>query len=128
MADKNLIERLKDYGLTLKENVVICDRRAVDEAATALAEKDARYARLAGRMDAMAADNQRLRAECEGLRAAAKSFSIYTIEDDEDSIRLSAGGSQIACWGANSPQGIALLKLDAEFRAALSQKETGHVE
>jgi hypothetical protein len=39
------------------------------EAATALAEKDAQYERLAGRMDAMAADNQRLRAECEGLRA-----------------------------------------------------------
>lgn len=31
-----LAARLEDYGLTLEQNVVICDRRTVDEAAAAL--------------------------------------------------------------------------------------------
>lgn len=49
-----------------------------------------------------------------------KSFCVYTVEDDEDSIRLSMGGQQIACWSANSPQGTALLKFDAAHREALA--------
>jgi hypothetical protein len=47
-----------------------------------------------------------------------KSFSVFAIEDDEDSIRLSMGGRQIACWSASSPQGVAMLQFDAGHREA----------
>jgi histidinol phosphatase-like PHP family hydrolase len=33
----DIVERLRDYGLTLDENVIVCDRRVVDEAADMLA-------------------------------------------------------------------------------------------
>lgn len=49
--------------------------------------------------------------------ALANAFAIFSIEEDENYIRLSTFGQQVACWPANSPQGIALLKLDAERRA-----------
>jgi len=50
-----------------------------------------------------------------------KSFAVYTVEEDEDAIRLSVLGQPIACWGDRSPQGKALLQLDALHRSALSQ-------
>lgn len=39
-----LIERLRKYGLTLEQNVVICDRAAVDEAAATIAQLQAELA------------------------------------------------------------------------------------
>jgi hypothetical protein len=53
------------------------------------------------------------------LATFLKTFSVYTVEDDEESIRLSMHGRQIACWGHNSPEGIAMLKFEAD-RAALA--------
>lgn len=43
-----LLERLRDYGLTLEPNVVICDRRVVDEAAAHIGALEAENARLLG--------------------------------------------------------------------------------
>lgn len=51
--------------------------------------------------------------------ALTRSFAIYAIEDEDD-VYLSTGGKVIARWGQHSPEGIALLRLDAEIRAALS--------
>ena len=51
----------------------------------------------------------------------ANSFYVFTIEDD-DGIRLSTGGMVVAHYSEHSPEGIALLKLDAASRA-LSERE-----
>jgi hypothetical protein len=50
--------------------------------------------------------------------ALANAFAIFSIEEDENYIRLSTFGQQVACWPTNSPQGNALLELEAERRAA----------
>lgn len=52
--------------------------------------------------------------------ALANAFTIFSIEEDENYIRLSTFGQQVACWPAGLPQGVALLKLEAERRAALT--------
>ncbi|MGJ2408967.1 hypothetical protein ACR8FJ_22675, partial [Salmonella enterica subsp. enterica serovar Paratyphi A] len=35
--------------------------------------------------------------------ALANAFAIFSIEEDENYIRLSTFGQQVACWPANSP-------------------------
>ena len=42
----DLVERLRDYGLTLDPNVVICERRIVDEAADRIEALEAENAAL----------------------------------------------------------------------------------
>lgn len=54
LPTQDIVERLRDYGLTLEENIVICDRRVVDEAADTISR--------------LTADNEALRAEVERVR------------------------------------------------------------
>lgn len=59
------------------------------------------------------------------VEALANKFAIFSVEEDEKFIRLSAFGEEVACWPADSQQGIALLKLEAERQAALSHPADG---
>lgn len=47
-----------------------------------------------------------------------ESFAIYTVEGDDD-VWFSTGGTIIARWGEHTPEGMALLRLDAAVRSAL---------
>lgn len=49
----DLVERLRDYGLTLEESVVICDRRVVDEAADRIEKLERENATLRAEKDEM---------------------------------------------------------------------------
>jgi hypothetical protein len=60
----DIVERLRDYGLTLDENVIVCDRRVVDEAADMLARL------LAGNSSSLS--EARATGRREGLSEAAK--------------------------------------------------------
>lgn len=73
----DLVERLRDYGLTLEESVVVCDRRVVDEAADRieslradLAEQKAAHGDCIKRNIALTAEIATLRAERDELRKA----------------------------------------------------------
>ena len=59
-------------------------------------------------------------AAMKAAKEALRRVVIFSEEGDEDSIRLSAFGTVVTHWGSYSPAGIALLKLDAEIRAALA--------
>lgn len=48
----------------------------------------------------------------------ARHISVHTVEEDEDTIRLTVFGQKIAAWSAYGEQGIALLKLAASLSAA----------
>ena len=125
MADTDLIERLKFHGRYASETQAECTERKNaerEEAATALAEKDAQYERLASRMDAMAADNQRLRAECEGLRAALEPFAEgWDVAIHHEDLVRHLTMAQLGELAAHEVSGVHF----RNARAALSQKETG---
>jgi hypothetical protein len=44
----DLVEQLRDYGVTAEPDVIICDRRAVEAAATRIEQQAARIAELEG--------------------------------------------------------------------------------
>lgn len=73
------------------------------------------------RASASEAAREAAEAKAARLEEAAKKFAIYTFED-EDGVCFSTHGRVIANWGSHTNEGIALLKLDAEFRAALEAK------
>lgn len=50
--------------------------------------------------------------------ALSKHFAIYSVEEDENHIRLSVCGQQVACWHVDTAQGTALLKFEAERQSA----------
>lgn len=79
-------ERLADYGLTLDENIVICDRRIVDEAVTALATLEA--------------ENTRLRARVAVLEKALKALRLQALQSDVNSASNEWGRE--ALEGANA--------------------------
>ena len=74
----DIVEKLRDYGFTLEESMIICDRSAVEEAAGVienqrrdLAEQKLAHGDCIKRNIALAADNARLAKELEEARKAA---------------------------------------------------------
>ncbi|KNY11869.1 hypothetical protein AKG11_32740 [Shinella sp. SUS2] len=101
----DLVERLRDYGLTLEESVVICDRRVVDEAADLieslradLAEQKAAHGDCIKRNIALTAEIAALRAEKDELRKALEPFAKLAGRFmDETSQRLKPDDHNV--WG-----------------------------
>lgn len=105
------------FALIEKVENRIAYRLAMGSTPRAIAEDVMQIAALSPCLDGSGAE----------ARALLDAFSIFTIEDDEG-IRLSTGGHVIAHYGDHSPEGIAMLKLEAlcrSLRSSLSRKNTG---
>lgn len=74
-------------------------------------------------VDLSGTNQQEPRSSTEALRAFAESVLIYRIEGDEDYVRLSFGGEEIAARLYATPAGIALLKMEASRVAATKAVE-----
>lgn len=55
------------------------------------------------------------------LYGALNAVVIHTIEESESIVRLRIGGVEIAAHSHDTPEGMALLKFDAEQRAILAK-------
>ncbi|EXL09732.1 hypothetical protein [Aquamicrobium defluvii] len=81
-----LVERLRDYWLTLEPNVVICDRRVVDEAAA--------------RLEALKADLRRVSDEHSRIieinKAHCKTINSYLVLNSRQEDKIKALEAEIA--------------------------------
>lgn len=73
--------------------------------------------------DAPAKANGHLIAAAPDLKALADAITIFSVEEFEDRLWLRFAGEHICEVAANSPQGVALLKLEAARQAAIAKAE-----
>jgi len=78
---------------------------------------------VGNRTDDFGEANARLIAAAPELKEFADSILIYQVEGDEEHVWLKFGPAHIVIHKANSAEGVALLKMEAARRAAITKAE-----